>query len=85
MGFSKAGLHARMNYEPVAFQAGKMRSHSVVGQAQLFCEFVYRPVSYTQKVQDPASRTFEQPLPPAYMFHRTKDHGRQKKVKRRFD
>ena len=33
-----------MDYEPVALQAGKVRSHSVVGQAQLFCEFVYRPI-----------------------------------------
>ena len=74
-----------MDYEPVPLQAGKVRSHSVVGQAQLFCEFVYRPVSRTQKVQDSSSRTFEQPLPPAYMFHKVKDHGRQEKVKTRLD
>jgi hypothetical protein len=58
-----------MDYKPVALQAGKVRSHSVVGQAQLFCEFVYRPVSRTQKVQDSSSRTFEQPFAPAYMCH----------------
>jgi hypothetical protein len=58
-----------MDYEPVALQAGKVRSHSVVGQAQLFCEFVYRPISCAQEVQDSPSRTFEQPLPPTYMFH----------------
>src|SRR5437764_10326847 len=69
MGFSKAGLHARMDYESVALQAGKVRSHSVVGQAQFFCEFVYRPISCPQEIQDFPSRTFEQPLPPAYMFH----------------
>ena len=74
-----------MNYEPVTLQAGKVRPHSVVGQAQLFCEVVYRPISRTQKVQDSSSRTFEQPLPPAYMFHRIKDHGRQEKVKNMFD
>jgi len=75
VGFSKAGLHACMDYEPVALQAGKVRAHSVVGQVQLFCEFVYRPISCPQKVQDSPSRTFEQPLPPAYMFHLVKDHG----------
>ena len=32
VGFSKAGLHARMNYEPVALQAGKVRSHGVISQ-----------------------------------------------------
>jgi hypothetical protein len=48
-----------MYYEPVALQAGKVRSHSVVGQAQLFCEFVYRPVSGAQQAQDFPSRTFE--------------------------
>ena len=61
-----------MDYELVALQAGKMRSHGVVGQAQLFCEFVYRPISCTQKIQDSSSRTFEQPLPPTYMFHYVK-------------
>ena len=74
-----------MDYEPVALQAGEVRSHRVVGQLQLFCEFVYGPVLCTQKVQDSSSRTFEQPLAPAYMFHRIKDHGRYKKVKTLFD
>jgi hypothetical protein len=40
-------------------QAGKVRSHSVVGQAQLFCQFVYRPVSCSQEIQDFSSRAFE--------------------------
>src|SRR6187551_2931190 len=61
-----------MRYEPVALQAGEVRSHRVVGQVQLFCKFVYCPVSCTQKVQDSSSRTFEQPFAPAYMFHRIK-------------
>jgi|SRR6516165_4115618 len=69
VGLSKAGLHARMDDEPVTLQAGKVCSHSVVGQAQLFCEFVYRPISCSQKLKDFPSRAFEQPLPPAYMFH----------------
>ena len=38
-----------MDYEPVALQAGKVRSHGVVGQAQLFCEFVYRPISVRKR------------------------------------
>jgi hypothetical protein len=61
-----------MDYEPVALQADKVRSHSVVGQLQLFCQFVYRPISRPQKIQDSSSRTFEQPLPPADMFHQIK-------------
>ena len=63
-----------MDCEPVALQTCEVRSHGVVGQEQLFCEFVYRPISCPQKVQDSSSRTFEQPLPPAYMFHLVKDH-----------
>ena len=58
-----------MDYEPVALKAGEVRSHSVVRKAQRVREIVHRPVSRTQKIQDSSSRTFEQPFPPAYMFH----------------
>ena len=69
VGFSKARLHARMDYEPVALQAGKMRAHGVISQAQSLSQIVHRAFSCPQKLKDFPSRTFEQPLPPAYMFH----------------
>ena len=58
-----------MDYEPVPLQAGKVRSHGVVGQAQPFGEIVYCTISCPQKLKDFPARAFEQPLPPAYMFH----------------
>jgi hypothetical protein len=58
-----------MDYEPVALQAGKMRSHGVVGQAQLLSEIVHGASSCPQELKDFPARAFEQPLPPAYMFH----------------
>src|SRR5882724_13299383 len=74
VGFSKARLHAGMDYKSVALQAGEVRPHRVVGKTQLFCEFVHRPLSCPQEVEDFPPRAFEQPLPPAYMFHSPKDH-----------
>ena len=62
-----------------------MRSHGVVGQVQGISEIVYCAFPCSQKLEDFSSRAFEQPLAPAYMFHRIKDHGRYKKVKKLFD
>ena len=58
-----------MDDESVALQAGKVRSHGVISQAQLCCEIVHCAFSCPQKLKDFSSRAFEQPLPPAYMFH----------------
>ncbi len=58
-----------MDYESVALQAGKVRSHGVISQAQFSGEIIHCAFSCPQKVQDSSSRAFEQPLPPAYMFH----------------
>ena len=63
-----------MDYEPVALQAGKVRSHSVVGQAQLFCEFVYRPISCPQKVQDSPSPALNNYASASLYVHLVKDH-----------
>jgi len=74
-----------MDYESVTLQAGKVRSHGVISQAQLFSEIVHCAFSCTEKLEDLSSRAFEQPFPPAYMFHQIEDHGREEKVKRMFD
>ena len=68
-GLRKPGFMPECDYEPVALQAGKVRSHGVISQAQRFCEIVHCPFSCAQKLEDFPSRAFEQPLPPAYMFH----------------
>ena len=65
-----------MDYESVALQAGKVRSHGVISQAQGLSEIVHCAFSRPQKLKDFPSRAFEQALPPAYMFHQIKDHGR---------
>jgi hypothetical protein len=49
-------------------------SHCVISQTQLSREFVHRPVSCPQEIEDFPPRAFEQPLPPAYKFHSLKDH-----------
>src|SRR5581483_9280869 len=48
---------------------GKMRSHSVISQVQLRRKFVHCSFSRSQKVENFSPGAFEQPLPPAYMFH----------------
>jgi hypothetical protein len=58
-----------VDYESVALEAGKVRSHGVIGQAQLCGEIVHCTILCPQKLKDFPSRAFEQPLPPAYMFH----------------
>ena len=72
--FANARLHACLRHESVALEAGKVRSDRVISQAQLFREFVHRPFLCPQEVEDFSSRAFEQPLPPAYMFHLLKHH-----------
>src|SRR5205814_7920930 len=69
VGFSKARLHARMDYESVTLQTGKVRPHGVISQAQGPGKIVHCAFSCAQKLKDFPSRAFEQPLPPAYMFH----------------
>jgi hypothetical protein len=75
MRFSDAGLEPGFRHQPVAFKAGKVRSHGIISKVQFFCELVHGALSCAQKVEDFPSRAFEQPLPPAYIFHYTKDYG----------
>ena len=72
--FANARLQSRLDHESVALEAGKVRSHSIISEAQLFREFVDRPLSRPKEAEDFPPRAFEQPLPPAYMFHSLKDH-----------
>src|SRR5437588_696456 len=53
----------------VTLQAGKVRSHGVISQAQGPGKIVHCAFSCAQKLKDFPSRAFEQPPPPAYMFH----------------
>ena len=75
MRFSNARLQPGLRHQPVSFKAGKVRSHGVISKVQFFCELVHGAFSCVQKVEDFPSRAFEQPLPPAYIFHYIKDHG----------
>ena len=81
MGFAEPGLHARMHYQPVALETGKVRAHSIVGQTQFFGEFIDRSIACTQKLQDASARTFEQSAPPTYMLHSVTIMGIQSKSK----
>jgi hypothetical protein len=72
--FAKARPNAGLRGESIALKTGKMRSHTVISQTQLFGKFVHGPFSRSQEVKDFSPRAFEQPLPPAYMFHSFKDH-----------
>jgi len=72
--FANARLQSRLDHESVALEVGKVRSHSIISEAQLFRKFVDRPLSRRKEVEDFSPRAFEQPLPPAYMFHSLKDH-----------
>jgi hypothetical protein len=63
-----------LNYKPVAFKAGKVRSHRVISEVQRVRKFVYSALSSTQELKDFSSRTFEQAVSPAYIFHQPKDH-----------
>jgi len=74
MRFSNARLESGLRHQPVAFKAGKVRSHGVISKVQFFCEFVHCAFSCAQEVEDFPSRAFEQPLPPAYIFHYIKDY-----------
>ena len=58
-----------MDYEPVALQAGEVRSHRVVGQVQRVREFVHSALSSPEKLKNFPPGTFEQAVSPAYMFH----------------
>src|SRR5262245_45425792 len=73
--FANAAFEPGLCHESVALKAGKVRPHSVISQIQFFSELVYSAFSCAQKLEDFPSGAFEQPLPPAYMFHYTKDHG----------
>ena len=72
--FANARLQSRLDHESVALEVGKVRSDSIISKAQLFREFVDRPLSCPKEVDDFPPRAFEQPLPPAYMFHSLKDY-----------
>ena len=72
--FANARFQSRLDHESVALEAGKVRSHSIISEAQLSREFVDCPLSRPKEVEDFPSRAFEQPRPPAYMFHSLKDH-----------
>ena len=72
--FANTRLQSRLDHESVALEAGKVRSHSIISEAQLFREFVDCPLSRPKEVEDFPPRAFEQPRPPAYMFHSLKDH-----------
>jgi hypothetical protein len=58
-----------LRHESVALKAGKVRSHGVISQTQFFCKLVHSAFPFAQQVEDFTPRAFEQPLPPAYMFH----------------
>ncbi len=75
VGFANARPEAGLRHEPVSLKTGKVCSHSVISQVQFVRELVHRAFSSAQKVEDFAPGAFEQPLPPAYMFHYIKDHG----------
>src|SRR4030095_6300140 len=83
--FADARPHACLRNESVTLQAGKVRSHGVIGQAQGVSEIIHGAFACSQKLKDFPSCAFEQPLAPAYMFHSIKDHGRKEKVKTMFD
>src|SRR6266487_2844078 len=72
--FANPRLESRLRHKSVAFQVGKVRSHGVISQMQFCRKFVHRPFSCSQEIEDFSPRAFEQALPPAYMFHRFKDH-----------
>jgi hypothetical protein len=72
--FANARLQSRLDHESVALEAGKVRSHSIIGEAQIFREFVDRPLARPKEVEDFTPRAFEQPRPPAYIFHSIKDY-----------
>jgi hypothetical protein len=69
--------------QPVTFQAGEVAP----GRRYLSgaISLRHRTFARTQKIENPAMGAFEQPLAPAYIFHQTKHHGRQDKVKITFD
>src|SRR5262249_25694561 len=67
--FPDTGLHPCLRDESVTLEARQVRSHGVVGQAQSPSKIVHCAVACPQKLEDFPSRAFEQPLPPAYMFH----------------
>jgi hypothetical protein len=69
MRFANARPNAGLRRKSVALETGKMRSHSIISQTQLFREFVHGPFSRSQEVEDFSSCAFEQSVPPAYVFH----------------
>jgi hypothetical protein len=75
VGPANARPEAGLRYQPVSLEAGKVRSHGVISQVQFFRELVNSAFSGAQKVEDFTPGAFEQPFPPAYIFHYTKHHG----------
>jgi hypothetical protein len=58
-----------LDHESVALEAGKVRSHRVIGEAQRVREFVHSALSSKEEFKDFSPGGFEQAAPPAYMFH----------------